>query len=219
MAEAHTVVTPTGEATITTIGLLEDFWFDFLNFQRDVRVATRANNLPKAKRFLRAGLFSFVNYVSGLVDRWSGQAGLPAGAPAAIGTVRPTIVDRLMGLCQGDVIPDLPSEELGFLEALARRCANLLPSDEAQLFEDLAVEKIEFAEIRVFDWIRDFARRKALALHADARAIGLSYASSLGEVRQESYRGFEVLGDDYQSLHDDLEGWGPADEGLERADD
>ena len=73
---------PSGGSTIGTVDLLEDFWFDYLFFRRDAAAASRGRDLLRAQRYLRASLFSFVNYLAGLANRWDVTA-TAQGRPAS----------------------------------------------------------------------------------------------------------------------------------------
>jgi hypothetical protein len=191
--------------TEITIDMLEDYWYDFLLFQREARTASRNRDQLKIHRYLRAGLFSFVHYLTGLVNRWTDEN---AASP------KPPLPDRLADLSQRLGGSPPPRADLEYLTALASRCADLRPADESDLFSALSLDKTEAAERNVLVWLDEFTQNTGLRRHSATRSIGLSFADAFGNVVEESYQAYDAYANDPNAFQDDPRVWGdPVGEG------
>ncbi len=59
MPEAEIIATPRRESALDPIGLLEDYWADFLFFRKEALNSSRLADGFRTGRFLRCGLFAF----------------------------------------------------------------------------------------------------------------------------------------------------------------
>jgi hypothetical protein len=192
-------------STIMTIDLLEDYWFDFMLFRMDAQAANRNQDRLRTQRFLRAGLFSFLNYLTGLANRW--QDGEESPSTSVQESASTKLADRLADLAERYQGTAPPLEDLEELSTLASRCANLKPSDEVDLFQSMSIDQVEAAELRIANWLDGFTKDSGLLGRCDTRSVGRSHASALGEIVKESYKCFDSLYDDPHAFQDPPGTW------------
>jgi hypothetical protein len=207
------VIGPEDNATISSIDLLDDYWSDFLIFRNEARISHQNGDLLRTQRYLRSGLFSFLNYLAGLVNRWEESAD-GTGNDRSIPIPTP---DRLVKVATQFRLQHPPRADIDFLSGLAARCANLNPSDEKDLSQALSFSDVDAAEARIVAWLDEFADASGLKLHSDARASALDFANALGVITTEDYRCFDALKDDPLAFQDPPGTWEeedkPADDG------
>ncbi len=204
MPEVEIILDPeTGLPTITTVDLLEDYWADFLCFRRDAILSARHGDRLRTHRYLRAALFTFLNYLSGMANRWIHSNSVPDEDLSS----RMALSDRLAEIADRFPSEAPPKVDVDFLTTLALRCSNLLPSDEKDLFQSLAVEQIDSAWQRVVVWLQEFSTRTGLPLHADTRSLALPFMSVIAGEFHEDYQDFDALGDDPHPFQDPPGTW------------
>lgn len=204
MAEVEFILDPqTGLSTTTTVDLLEDYWADFLFFRRDAMISARNGDLLRTHRYLRAALFTFLNYLSGMANRWNQSHPVPDEDPA----IRMPLADRLAAIASRFPSEAPPKVDIDFLTTLASRCSDHLPSDEKDLFQSLSAEQLASTWQRVILWLQEFSTRTGLPLHADTRSLALPFMSHFGGAFREDYQDFDATRGDPHPFQDDSKAW------------
>ncbi len=116
MPEVEIILDPeTGLPTITTVDLLEDYWADFLCFRRDAILSARNGDRLRTHRYLRAALFTFLNYLSGMANRWIHSNSVPDEDLSS----RMALSDRLAEIADRFPSEAPPKVDVDFLTTLA----------------------------------------------------------------------------------------------------
>ncbi len=192
-----------GSTSVTTVDLLEDYWADFLYFRKEASSSASNEDKLRAHRFLRAGLFTFLNYMTGLANRWErngDQGDRRVSSPGTIG-------DRLARLAEQLHSSPPPCSDLDHLTALAIRCSDLVPADEKDLFQDLEFDRVNAAQGRVVVWLEEFVRLSDLLLPENPRSVAGPLTRAFDGPTKASYHDFEALGDDPHPFQDPPGTW------------
>jgi len=185
--EIQVLISPSGDAHIETVSILEDLWHDYEFFKRQAvnleQRPTAPDELFLVKRYRRAALLMLVFYFEGVVNQWLKYL---LGEPEWSTMEKKPLKKKVQ--CIEERLTPRPNTSVDIEEAKSIRdaLAHLKPGGDLKLFEAVTESLLAESEKAIVGWLTEVEGRIGRERHPNTREASRPLREALGVELPES---------------------------------
>jgi len=179
--EIRILISPSGDATIETVSILEDLWHDYEFFKRQAanleQRPTAPDELFLVKRYRRAALLMLIFYFEGVVNQWLKHL---LSEPEWLTMEKRPLEKKVR--CIEERVTSQPNTSVDINEAKSIRnaLAHLKPGGDLKLFEAVTESLLAESEKAIASWLTEVEGRIGKERHPNTREASRPVREALG---------------------------------------